>query len=810
MKVLKKILKITLVLVVVLVVALWLYARTFYPTYDGTLTLAGISEEVTVYYDDYGVPHINAQNQQDAYTALGYVHAQDRLWQMELIRRIAPGRLSEIFGEKLVETDIFFSSLGIVENTNEAVAKLDKNSETYRYTMAYLNGINQFIDEGPMPLEFVLVGIDKEKYTVHDVYNVFGYMAFSFAVANKTDPLLTEVKEKLGDAYLAEMNIPVTNQTTRIKNEKNQEILAAVSKSVNNIYDVLPASPFIGSNSWVIGAEKTKNGKVIFANDPHIGFSQPSVWYQSHIKTPDYEMYGFNLALTPFPLLGHNRQYAYGLTMFENDDIDFYFEKNNPDNAMEYLTPEGYAAYEVLEKTVKIKDIPDTIFQVKVSRHGPLMNSVIKGMDADRPVAMQWIYTKLENRAVEVAYRLSHANSLHDFKEGAKLLHAPGLNIMYGDVRNNIAWFASGKLYTYRDSLYTKLILDGAGGKDEIQAYLDFDENPRAVNPEWNYVYSANNQPDSIAGMLYPGYYLPDDRANRIVQLLEAGNDFTKDDVAAMLLDVQSNTAPQVIKNLMESMPADGLSENEKAGIAILKNWDGVYTKHSTAPVIYNRLLYEFLKNTFKDELGDGFDQFMNTHFQKKMIAVQAAKTASLFWDDITTEKKETKQDIVSTSFKNTIVFLETQLGDDTSEWSWDKVASVEYGHALAPGGNLLRTFFNVGPFTTHGGNEVINNQQYKIDSTGYYKIHAGPSTRRIVDFSDVENGLSILPTGQSGNVFSRHYDDQAAKYVKGGFVKMLLNTTAIEKSENKLVFRKKKENKASTFVNIYKTELKG
>ncbi|MFY0629883.1 MAG: penicillin acylase family protein [Flavobacteriaceae bacterium] len=791
MKRFKKILKIIVIIIALLVVAVWLFARTLYPTYSGELELANLTEEVTVYYDEVGIPHINAQNQKDAYRTLGYVHAQDRLWQMELIRRIAPGRLSEIFGEKLIETDVFFSGLGIVENTNESIAKLDKSSEAYQLTMAYLDGVNQFIEEGPTPIEYMLVGVEKKPFIINDVYHVFGYMSFSFAMAQKTDPLLQEIKEKLGNDHLAELGIPINNNTAILKNEKNPEMQTGFSKAINTIYEQLPVSPFIGSNSWVIGADKTKNGKVIFANDPHIGFSQPSVWYQSHIKTPDYEMYGYNLALTPFALLGHNRNYAYGLTMFENDDIDFYFEQNNPNNPNEYKTPNGYKAYKTLKKTIKIKDLPDSTFTVKVSDHGPVMNNLMKTVTDERPMAMQWIYTKLENQILDVGYKISHANSLSEFKEGTKLLHAPGLNIMYGDAKNNIAWFASGKLYKYRDSLDTKLVLDGASGKDEIQEYLDFEQNPQAINPGSNYVYSANNQPDTIAGGLYPGYYLPEDRGARIEQLLEAKNDWTAKEVQKMIFDVTSPIVPVTIENLVRSLETADFTENEQKALEALNEWSGEYAKEKNGPTIYNRFLYEFLTNTFKDELGNVFPEFMSTHLMKKVIAVQAARQTSVWWDNVNTESKETKKEIVQTSFKNAVSFLENQLGKDVSEWSWNKVASVEHGHALGQVATL-RGYFNVGPFHMDGGNEVINNQLFKLDSTGYYKVHGGPSTRRVIDFSDIENGMSILPTGQSGNVFSKHYDDQAQKYLNGEFVKMLLNQEEIEKSKNVLVFKKK------------------
>ena len=787
-----KIIKIVFLVCVLVFVAAWLYSRTLYPTYEGELSLENLSENVTVHFDENGVPHINAETQKDAYTALGYVHAQDRLWQMELIRRIAPGRLSEIFGDKLVETDVFFAGLGLVKDANESIAKIDINSEAYKLTIAYLDGVNQFVEEGATPIEYNLIGLEKTKFTVNDVYNVFGYMSFSFAIAQKTDPLLQEIKEKLGDNYLAELEIPVYSNTALLKSEKNPIVKASFAKAMTAMYEQLPISPFIGSNSWVIAADKTKNGKVIFANDPHIGFSQPSVWYQSHIKTPDYEMYGYSLALTPFPLLGHNRDYAYGLTMFENDDVDFYIEKNNPENLNEYETPTGFSTYKTVQKTIKIKDAPDTTFTVKISRHGPIMNNLLKQIDDERPIAMQWIYKKTDNQIIDVGYQISHAKSLHDFKEGAKLLHAPGLNMMYGDAKDNIAWIASGKLYKYRDSINTKLYLDGASGKDEILSYVDFEDNPQSINPASNYVYSSNNQPDTIAGVLYPGYYLPEDRGQRIEQLLEVKNDWTQEDVQQMIFDVTSPVVPQVIANLVASIKTENFTKNEQEALQNLKDWNGEYKKEDTAPTIYNRFLYEFLEGTFKDELGESFPMFMQTPLMKKMIAVQAKKAVSVWFDDVTTEPKETKSDIVQRSFINAISFLENQLGDTVSLWSWSKVISVEHGHALAAGGETLRKIFNVGPFSMDGGNEVINNQLFTLNETGIYKVKAGPSTRRVIDFSNIENSVSILPTGQSGNIFSKHYKDQAQKYVNGEFVKTMLNKDEIERSKNLLIFKKK------------------
>ena len=794
MKIIKKSFFFLIVMILLISAAVWLYSKTLYPVYNGEIEIKNLSEKVTVYFDEIGAPHINAENQKDAYVALGYLHAQDRLWQMELIRRIASGRLSEIFGKQVLDKDIFFAGLGIEEAAEETIANLDKNSQAYILTQAYLDGINQFIEEGKTPVEFTLVGVKKEKYTIKDVYNVFGYMAFSFAVAHKTDPLLTEIKEKLGVSYLNELLGSNNENLTIIKTSIPDKMNATISKTVAAIMDDLPVSSFMGSNSWVIAPEKTKNGKVIFANDPHIGFSQPSVWYQSHIKTPNFEIYGFNIALMPFPLLGHNSEYAYGLTMLANDDLNFYIEENNPVNSAQYKTSEGYENYKIINKTIHIKNEKDTTFQVKVTKHGPIMNGLISHLEDERPIAMNWIYTQLNNEQLDIIYGMSHSKSLNDFQQAVAKINAPGLNVMYGDAKDNIAWFASAKLYQLRDSLSTKTYLNGVSGTDEIIEYLPFEENPQAINPPWHYVYSANNQTDSVRGKLYPGYYQPQDRAKRIVELLEEKDDFTKEDVAKMMFDVKSSTVSEIANDLLKSLDKSKLSVSEQKVVEILKNWDGIYLKSSVGATIYNRFLFEFLKATYKDELGASFELFINSQLQDKVLPIQIHRKQSVWWDDITTTSKvEGRAEIILNSFKETFSFLKNQLGENVKDWHWSRVISVEHEHVIGKTGGLLRRFFNVGPFETIGGNEVINNQLFKLDSTGYYKVTAGPSTRRIVDFSDVENSLAILPTGQSGNVFSKHYKDQAQKFLNGEFEKMKLNKEEIEKSENVLVLKPKK-----------------
>jgi len=796
MRILKKTLLFITIITVLIVAGGWMYSSTLKPTYSGKIELPTIENKTDVYFDDFGIPHIYAENELDAMTALGYVHAQDRLWQMELMKRIAPGRLSEIFGEKMLKNDQFFVSLGIEEATKKAIEKLNKNSEAYQQAVAYLNGINQFIENGPTPIEFTIIGVEKQPFELKDVYNILGYMSFSFAMAHKTDPLLTVIQNKLGEAYIKELNIDINPETTLIKtNNQDLENFENLISSVGAIMEKSPIPPFIGSNSWVVSAEKTSTGNVLFANDPHIGYSQPGTWFEAHISTPNYEMYGYFIAGVPFPLLGHNRNYAYGLTMFENDDLDFYKEENHPSETNKYKTPNGYATYKSISKTIKVKDADDVTIVVKNSRHGPIMNDVIDDIYDTSPIAMFWVYTQFEGNVLDALYTISHASEMKDVKKGAAMIHAPGLNIMYGDAKGNVAWWAAGKLYKHKPHVNRKFILDGSSGEDEITEYLDFNENPMAENPSWNYVYSANNQPDSIANMLYPGYYPSEARAKRIVTLLDQKNNWNKQTFGAMVNDVTSAVAPDNIKAFTSIMDFNSFSKNEQNAIDILQLWDGSNNMDEIAPTIYNKWIYLYLKNTFEDELGEQlFTQLMQTHLMKRMIAEQLQKENSIWWDNLnSTDKTETKKEILSQSLVEAVASLETQLGNNMSNWNWGKVHTLEHKHPLGTV-DALKDYFNVGPFPMKGSREVIDNRGYKYNNSGLYNVTSGPSTRRIIDFSDIENSMSILPTGQSGNPFSEHYQDQADMYNKGAFRKMKMNKKEIISVSTKLTIIPKNE----------------
>jgi penicillin G amidase len=791
MQYLKKIFLSLFAIIVIVVIGIASYCYYLKPQYEGVLKIKGIGKETKVYFDEYGIPHIYAENQKDAMIALGYVHAQDRLWQMELLRRIAPSKLSEIFGTKALKNDLFFSGLGIDEASEKAVSQIDKNGKPYLMAMAYLEGLNQYLQEGKTPLEFTLLGIKKEKFSLKDVFNIYGFMSFSFAMAQKTDPLLTDIRNQFGEAYLKDLGIDYSFNKTRLKISKiKQEEYSQISRSITDLLENSPAPPFIGSNSWVIGSKKTKSGKVIFANDPHIEFSQPGTWYEAHISCPDYEMYGYFIAGTPYPLLGHNHQYAYGLTMFENDDADFFQEENNPENTNQYKTVSGYADYKHIKKIIKVKDSTSVEAIIKSTHHGPIINDLIADFKEKKPVSLSWIYTQQPNRILDAVYGLSHAKNINDFQNSIQYIVAPGLNIMYGDTQNNIAWFTSGKLYKLEKGVNPNFILNGYNGIDDKKQFLDYTQNPLAVNPSWNYVYSANNMPEVVEGYNYPGYYLPQDRAARIKKLLDSRNDWDKNLASKMIIDDTSDEFVSTIKEML-NVVNDNFSDQEKKGITILKQWNGSHSLDQIAPTIYNKWMYFYLKNTFHDEMGEtGFNQFLKTHIMKQTISFQIKNQNSPWWDNIKTKKiKETQTVILNQSFHEAIASLNKQLGDDMESWKWSNVHKIEFKHPLGSVA-LLRPFFNVGIFSIPGSTEVINNTMFFYSDESFHTIKAGPSTRRIIDFSDIENSWSILPTGQSGNPMSKHYNDQTEMFVAGKFRKMKLNKEEIIKNSSVLIFQ--------------------
>ncbi len=765
--------------------------------------LEGLNQQVDIYFDPWAVPHIYARNEADAYFALGYVHAQERLFQMEIMRRIAAGRMAEILGKKLIKTDRFFRTIGIGESARRSVEKFfsDQGPSYQKAAQAYLAGVNQFVEKGKTPIEFTILRIPKEKFTPQDIYLVAGFMAFGFSQGFRTDPLVAKVHHTYGWPYLKDWELGWPDGARKIPvHQSNFSPLATtLSAAMMPLIDRLPAAAWIGSNSWVIAGRKTASGHVLLANDTHILFTQPSVWYEAHLEYPGVSFYGFHAAGIPFGLVGRNRSVAWGLTMLHNDDVDFYKERANPDNADQVWVDDHWENLAIRNETIRVRFADDVTFKVRMSRHGPLLNSVDETIAATTsdPISLWWMLNQFPSTSLLAAYQFSRARNMDQMRAAAALVDAPGLNIMYGDKEGNIAWWAAARLVIRPPHVNSKLFLDGASGKDEPLGYNDFSDNPHSENPPTGFVYSANNQPQAFTDRLYPGYYAPDHRARRIETFLEADTVWSVDAVKKMVSDSLSPALPEMTSEILKTIADQkhlnlNRTPNFSQAYRILEQWEGDHQIDGVAPTIFYKLLAHIAENTFADELGTAdYQIFVTTHLMKRTLPQMLQNDSSLWWDNIhTPDTKETRKMVFTQSFEHTLQDLEKQLGPDISDWHWGKVHTLEHQHLLGRKKPLDKVF-NVGPFSVPGGDEVLANLAFRLNTEGRYPVLYGPAMRFMVDFSTSADAMGINPTGQSGFFLSHHYDDQSALFNSQQWRPLMMTAAKIQQNPmGKLILR--------------------
>ncbi len=777
----KKFLLFLISLILVLIIGAYIFLQSTKPSYSGELALSGLKNKVEVKYDTYGIPHIYATNEEDAYMALGYVHAQERLFQMEIIRRVATGTLSEVLGVDLLDVDKLFRTLGIAEKSKKFAQQFNASPNVYKPAAeAYFKGINSFIKNGATPIEFTIMGIPKREFSVEDAYSAAGYMSFGFAEGFKADPILTQLVAQHGTAYLKDLALTSTSNSTLIYNYAKVD--SSQLTSLAQVIKQIPIPLIVGSNSWIIGAEKTKSGKPVFENDTHIGYSQPSVWFEAHLEYPGMSHYGHYLAGVPFSLLGHNKLAAIGLTMFENDDVDFYREKENPENKNQVWSKNKWVELKERVEVIKIKgESPDTIF-VRTSLHGPIVNDIFfKDQKNKNPYSVWWSYLHFSKDLMQALYQLNHINSIDDARKGASLIEAPGLNVMYADTTGNIAWWACAKLPIRPAYINSKLVLDGSSGNDDILGYYNFTKNPQAENPLWGYVYSANNQPDSVDGVLYPGYYYPRDRAGRIVEIIkEKPSGWTTEDSKLMAANVTSRVQVEIAQEVVKIIEESGI-EIPSNILKVYKNWDGDHQTDEVAPSIHNTVLAWLQYYILNDELGyENLKTISGTSILKTSFLTIVKNENSVWWDDISTEAKETRNDIIKKTVTSALKTLKNNFeSDNPDDWKWGEIHTITHNHPLGEV-EALKKYFSVGPIPIMGGNEVINNQMFSLDTTGIFPVIAGPAVRTVIDLSNMNGAVSINPTGQSGNFLSKHYSDQAQMFANVEFRPQLMDSLDI------------------------------
>ena len=790
-KIFFRIVVIFLGIVLLVAVGSWVYWRSFAPNYNGEIQSAFLKHDVQVRFDEFGVPHIKAETRQDAQWALGYVHASERMFQMELLRRLSQGRMAEMVGRDLIKTDCFFRTLGLHEVAKKSVLHFDSlkksEPELVNNVNAYLRGINDWISSNHQTLETKLVGSTLDTFSVHDVYSIVGLMSFGFAEAFRIDPVVQSFAESVSAQHIFEIDSTI-EPFTPTGNSISE--LWFISKSINEIMYHLPTPPWMGSNSWVLSGAKTSSGKPILCNDTHMGFQQPSVWFEAHIEVGNFEHYGNYLAGFPFPLVGHSKAMASGITMFENDDTDFYFEEIA--NGKYSFKSEWLPVKERTE-TIAVKGQNDTIIKVIETHHGPILNTVFESMKTKRPFSVWSAFLKFPSKAFETTFLMQQANNIKEAEYAASMLDAPGLNMTFADTAGNIGWWAAARLFERPNKRSGKLFLNGTSGDDEIELYKPFSHNPQSVNPENGFIISSNQSTQMHDGKPYPGYYVPDYRADRISQLLSKSKKYNADDMMQIIHDDIGIEYVKQAQNWLQFVDQSKLNETQQKAFKIISNWDGGHGLITGGPVIYYRWLYCLARETMQDEVGaELFHQFMNTHWMKVNLPSLLYNENSIWWDNIQTNDRETKKDIAILSFMRAIDFLEKQLGNEPTNWQWQKVHTLQLKH---PFGQSFpaNSIFNLKEMPIAGGNEVVNNTGFAIDSTGLYPVNFGPAMRRIIDLSHTDSSWSVLPSGQSGVPSSKHYSDQQSLYFSNQLRGQWMGKRVKNHTQSTIIFKSSK-----------------
>jgi len=824
----KKILKFGVVILVVLTVvgtvALAILARTRVPSLDGTVVSDALEDEVRVVRDEWGIPHIKAQNETDAYFALGYVMAQDRLFQMEVLRRLARGELAEVLGKKLVPIDRVLRAFRLRAKAEEYFAQQDRvPPETLSTMNAFLAGVNHFMETGPLPFEFALLCIPARPFTAVDCMSVAAILPITFADGLREDPLVTMLKQKRPEmdidalfpgyskeipvtimenleeaaAYLEAQGPPLTEKT-RPPQDKGLQPLALTDKTVTALEAFLAPlmalseqfGPALGSNSWVLGPSRTASGAPILANDPHIGFTNPGIWYEAHLQYGDFENYGCHLPPLPMPLLGFNRDRGWGLTMFANDDVDLYIETLDPNDPTKVMYKGEWTDVQVDVETIRVRWGDDVTCRVRTTAHGPVITDFLElyhGYEG-APVALSWVWQHVEYTDLLAFYRMGHARDYDRFAEAVSLITSPGINVSYADREGTIAWWAAGLVPIRPPHVNNKEMLDGASGEDELLGYLPVEQNPHLKNPPCGYIVTANNK--STVRPVGPvtdleGYWQPGDRAGRIEHLLEERHDWTVDRLKAVQLDDTAYAAPAIVTAVTDIVREDAsLTPLEREALDVLTRWDYRHGVDSIGATLYQFVCDSILQNALLDEMGkDLFKVYCTLADHWNFFKYFIEDPDAPFWDDLRTAALETRATIVLASFKDTVALLEDRHGANPGAWTWGRVHTLTFTHPLGylP---LLDRIFNIGPFPAPGATQVINNMIY-MGGAHTYDVVAGPSTRRLVDFSQPDRALAILPTGNSGQFLSPHYDDQAALFIRGQYREVVLDWDQVEQHKH-------------------------
>ncbi|HKI54132.1 MAG TPA: penicillin acylase family protein [Anaerolineales bacterium] len=796
-----------------------------FPKIDGEIQLEGLDEPVDIYRDEMGIPHIYASTQHDLFFAQGYIHAQDRFWQMDFWRHIGSGTLSEMFGKSQLDTDMFLRTLGWKQTAEQEYEELQPTSKVI--LESYVAGVNAYLtdhDTTALSLEYAILGLLSPDYKIEPwtpvnsltwgkamAWDLRGNMDNEIERAVLSKTLTPEQLAELFPPYPEDHPVIVNNigdgtagntQTQASTFDIPNETLTSLQHNASLLDLALgPMGDGIGSNSWALSGELTSTGMPLLANDPHLGIQMPSIWYQAHLecrKVNDacpFNVAGFTFAGVPGVIIGHNERIAWGFTNVGPDVMDLYIEKVNPENPDQYEVNGQWVDFETRTETINVVGGDPVEITVRATRHGPVISEdygALKNVGepddkefvpfkdragVDLPenyvIALKWT-ALTPSTPFQAIWRFDRAQTWDDFRRGAEEFHVPAQNLIYADVYGNIGYQMPGDIPIRANGDGTFPV---PGWTDEYEwtGFIPFEEQPYTFNPAEGYIVTANNQ---VPPRDYP-YLITYDwdygfRSQRINDMIN--NAPGKIDIAyiqSMQGDSFDAMAPIYVPLLLGT---EGLSETH---VDLLKDWDYHDRADSSAAAMFNAFWRAFIKNTFNDDMPE--ERYYPEAGSRMNETMRRIDVNSAWWDDQSTEDVvETREDIIRKSFEQGVAELEDIFGKDTSKWNWGDMHAATFRNGTLGESGIapIESLFNRGPFPTGGGESIVNATGWSVEDG--YETNWLPSMRMIVDLGNLDNSVTVHTTGQSGHAYNQHYDDMAPMWANVEYYSMLWSEDAI------------------------------
>ena len=746
----------------------FLWLRTSLPDLAGETRLAGLGADVELIHDRNGVPHIHAATPEDAYFALGFVHARDRLFQMDFMRRLGAGRLSEVVGSSTLQIDRTMRTLGLYRLAAETAGRMPEDAR--RYLDSYASGVNAFLNarSGALPPEFLALRYEPEPWSPADSL-IWGRLMGQRLTSNwRTEALravLAKVLEpdRLADLWPVETDGPAPTIDAAATGPAFNRLFGALLRSMPDALRRVSAS-----NSWALSGKLTASGMPLLANDPHLGFRAPGLWYLARLKAPGLDVTGATVAGVPFHVLGHNGRIAWAFTTTDSDTQDLYVERLAASGG--YEGPNGPLPFAARTEEIGVRGRDPVRHEVRQTVHGPVVSDIDRRFEVPEGhvVALASAGLRPDDLTPLAILRINQARDWNEFREALRHFHSPQQNITYADVDSNIGFMAPGRV-PVRSQGDGGAPVPGWTGTHEWSGFIPFDQLPTAFNPRSGRIVNANHRvvPASYRWYLTRDWPAPY-RASRILEHLNSSRPRTLETEAELQNDVLSHAAKALLPLLLER--ADPADEQGRAAVSLLRRWDGRMSRELGAPLVFTAWLAEVNRGLYADELGEFFEEYWGL---RPRVARRMLTRRTVWCDHAATDAREGCGQVVTEALARALDLLRERFGEDMSEWRWGAAHEALFRHPLFGRIPVLRSLADI-RVESGGGAFTVNRGQHRLNDarSPFASVH-GPGYRAIYDLSSLENSRFAVATGQSGNPLSALYDNTTENWRNGRYMRI-------------------------------------